>query len=148
MSKHQKYNLLAWVALGLTGFLLTTLMYWSLVPFKPILEIPGNKLNVVNENNEVKAGDNLLLKYHVCKRGNMVGNVTRYLEDNQVITLPDVNSKFPEGCNTYTIPVMIPINAPTDTYTFHAQATYEVSPTKTVTYDFYTDEFRIIGKIL
>lgn len=145
MAHHRKINVLAWGALALTGLIIVLLMYWSLVPFRPILEIPDNKLNVVNK--EVKAGENLLLNYHVCKRGNMTGAVTRYIKDSQVIVLADVNSRFPSGCGTYTIPVMIPINTPTDLYTFHAQVTYKVSPIKTVTYDFYTDEFKVIGKI-
>lgn len=148
MTKHKKWNLAAWIAMGLTVFLLTLLLYWSILPLKPILEIPGNKLNVVNKNNEVKAGENLMLQYHVCKRGNGVANITRYLEDAQIITLSDLNSKFPAGCHDYTIPVMIPVNTPTDNYTFHAQITYQVSPIKSVTYEFHTDKFKVIGKIL
>jgi hypothetical protein len=144
--KHKRINILALGGLGLTGLLMMLLMYWSLVPFKPVLEIPDNKLNVVNK--EVKAGDDLILNYHVCKRGNLTGLVTRYIEDNQVIALPDLYSRFPEGCATYNIPVTIPINTPTDMYTFHAQVTYKVSPIKTVTYDFYSDEFKVIGKLL
>lgn len=144
--RHKRINILAWGGLGLTGLLIMLLVYWALVPFKPVLEIPDNKLNVVNK--EVKAGDDLILNYHVCKRGNLTGLVTRYIEDNQVIALPDLYSRFPEGCATYNIPVTIPINTPTDMYTFHAQVTYKVSPIKTVTYDFYSDEFKVIGKLL
>jgi hypothetical protein len=144
--RHKRINILAWGGLGLTGLLIILLMYWSLVPFKPVLEIPDNKLNVVNK--EVKAGDDLILNYHVCKRGDLTGLVTRYIEDNQVIALPDLYSRFPEGCATYNIPVTIPINTPTDNYTFHAQVTYKVSPIKTVTYDFYSDKFKVIGKLL
>ena len=144
--RHKRINILAWGGLGLTGLLILFLIYWSLVPFKPVLEIPDNKLNVVNK--EVKARDDLILNYHVCKRGNLTGLVTRYIEDNQVIALPDLYSRFPEGCAIYNVPVTIPINTPTDMFTFHAQVTYKVSPIKTVTYDFYSDEFKVIGKIL
>lgn len=144
--RHKRINILAWGGLGLTGLLIMSLMYWSLVPFKPVLEIPDNKLNIVNK--EVKAGDDLILNYHVCKRGNLTGLVTRYIEDNQVIALPDLYSRFPEGCATYNVPVTIPINTPTDMFTFHAQVTYKVSPIKTVTYDFHSDKFKVIGKLL
>lgn len=144
--KHKRINILAWGGLGLTGLLIMLLTYWSLVPFKPVLEIPDNKLNVVNK--EVKAGDDLILNYHVCKRGELTGLVTRYIEDNQVIALPDLYSRFPEGCANYNIPVTIPINTPTDMYTFHAQVTYKVSPIKTVTYDFHSGKFKVIGKFL
>lgn len=146
MSRHRKFNLLAWLAMGLTVAMLGLLIYWSIVPFKPILEIPNNKLNVVVP--EVKAGEDLLLNYSVCKNGDYTGVVTRYIEDNQVIALPDIVSKFPAGCHNYTLPVTIPINAPTDTYIFHAQITYKVSPIKSVTYDFYSDKFKVDGKIL
>ena len=150
MNKYRakKLNVLSWVAMGLTVLLLGILLYWSVVPFRPILEIPNNKMYVVNPNNEVKAGENLLLHYKYCKRGDGVGLITRYLQDNQIITLPDLNSKQPGGCGEATIPVMIPTNTPTDTYTFHAQVTYKVSPIKTVSYDLWTDEFTIKGKIL
>lgn len=144
--RHKRINILAWGGLGLTGLLILLLMYWSLVPFKPVLEIPDNKLNVVNK--EVKAGDDLILNYHVCKRGNLTGLVTRYIEDNQVIVLPDLYSRFPAGCDTYNLPITIPINTPTDMYTFHSSVTYKVSPIKTVTYEFHSDKFKVIGKVL
>lgn len=142
---HKRYRF-AWLGLCLTLFFLGLGLWWSIQPLRPVLEIPDNKLNVVNK--EVKAGDDLILNYHVCKRGNLTGLVTRYIEDNQVIALPDLYSRFPEGCATYNIPVTIPINTPTDMYTFHAQVTYKVSPIKTVTYDFHSDKFKVIAKLL
>ena len=148
MTRHKRWNVAAWTAMGITFFLLGLLLWWSIQPLTPILKIPNNELAVVNPNNEVKAGENLLLHYYVCKRGDGAANVTRYLKDSQIITLSDLNSKFPEGCNTYTVPVMIPTNTPTDNYTFYAQITYKVSPIKTVTYEVHTKEFKIIGKIL
>jgi len=150
MNRHRarKLTIASWVAMGTTVFLLGLLMYWSILPFKPILEIPNNKMFVINKGNTVNAGENLLLHYKYCKRGDGLGLITRYLQDNQVITLPDVNSKQPGGCGEATIPVMIPSNTPTDTYTFHATVTYKVSPIKTVSYDLWTDEFTIKGKIL
>ena len=148
MMNHRKWNVAAWTAMGITLFLLLLLMWWSIQPLTPILKIPNNELAVVNPNNEVKAGENLLLHYYACKRGDGQANITRYLKDSQIITLSDLNSKFPEGCREYTIPVMIPSNTPTDKYTFHAQITYKASPIKTVTYEFKTKEFKVIGKIL
>ena len=142
---HKRYRF-AWLALGLTLFFLVVGLWWSVQPLRPVLEIPNNKLNVVNK--EVKAGDDLILNYRVCKRGNLTGLVTRYIEDNQVIALPDLYSRFPAGCDTYNLPVTIPINTPTDFYTFHAQVTYKVSPIKTVTYNFHSDKFKVIGKLL
>lgn len=146
MSRHRKVNFLAWGALGLTALVTLLPLYWSLVPFTPILEIPNNKLGVVNK--EVNAGESLILEYYACKNSDMTGLVTRYLEDSQIIALPDVNSRFPKGCDNYRLPVMIPINTPTDYYTFHSQVTYKVSPMKTVTYEFQTDKFKVNGKIL
>lgn len=142
---YKRYHF-AWLALGLTLFFLVVGLWWSIQPLRPVLEIPNNKLNVVNK--EVKAGDDLILNYHVCKRGNLTGLVTRYIEDNQVIALPDLYSRFPAGCDTYNLPITIPINTPTDMYTFHSSVTYKVSPIKTVTYEFHSDKFKVIGKIL
>lgn len=118
--------------------------YWAVTPFGPLVEIPNNLLYVTNENKTVKAGEDLILSYDICRHFNGEAHVTRYLIDNQIITLSDFYASFEKGCTTVTVHVTIPINAPADTYTYKSTVTYKPNPIRTVSYDFWSEKFQVI----
>lgn len=139
----KKRDILAWFAILLTFSVCMVIVCWSLGPFQPIIKIKDNKLGI--KNKVVKAGDNLILEYDVCKTARLSATVTRYLADSRLIYLPSIETNSPTGCYHVETPVLIPADTISDTYIFSSTLTYRINPIKIVDYTFSTDEFQVIG---
>lgn len=147
MSRHNAMNT-AWHVMTIfimsTAFALLTLFtFWSLQPFSPVITIV-NGISVIPDT--VVAGDTTYLVYRYCKTGSTrTGRIARYLSGEVVYFLPVIESNKRPGCENYKLPLTIPSNIKTDTYTYNAEITYDVNPIKKVTYYFKSKPFKVIN---
>lgn len=135
------WHVLAIVIFSTLGVLILFLLYWSLEPFKPVLEI--NNAKVLTPT--VKAGETLLFDYDYCKNQDTIsGKVVRYFKDTVTTYLPTQDSNVEKGCGHATLAIDIPKSIMPDKYTFNYEVTYQVNPIKSETYYFESPEFEVI----
>lgn len=137
--------------LGISGwlFLIGIFIFWTLEDVKfPTIKEP---IPVLNENNEVAIGDELLMTFDITKLVDIapIGSA-RYLEcqSGNLVTLTSSPINLPVGTYTVTarsvtIPNKLSVG---DVCTFVIQATYEVNPLKKHTDRFQSEPFTIIKK--
>jgi hypothetical protein len=124
-------------------FLLGLFTWWSIQPLKPIITV-DDTIQVIPDT--IKAGETTYLVYDFCKAGEAhTGRVVRYISGQVVYFLPVLESNVKPGCQSYRLPLLIPSNIKSDTYTYNAEITYEVNPIKTVTYYFTSKPFKVIN---
>lgn len=129
------------VVLSLMSILILLIIYWSLEPFKPIIEINNGRVLTP----KIKAGESMLFDYDYCKhRDTDSGQVVRYFKDTVIIYLPTVPSNIRKGCGHATLAIETPKNMSADKYTLNYEVSYRVNPIKTVTYYFESPEFEVI----
>ena len=131
----RKSLLVAWTALAMTGLLLGIILYWSVLPLKPIIEIK----NMTAETNN----KSLVLSYDYCKNADNKGLVTRFFKDEILYYMSNIYSNAPAGCNHANQIIDLPENLPPDVYSFNFEITYKVSPIKEKTYRFETNKFEV-----
>ncbi len=147
MSRHKVMNT-AWhimtILIMSTAFALLALFtFWNLQPFKPVITI-DNGISVIPDT--VSAGDTTYLVYKYCKTGAArTGRIVRYISGEVVYFLPVIESNKQPGCGNYKLPLTIPSNIKTDTYTYNVEITYDVNPIKKVTYYFKSRPFKVIS---
>lgn len=125
----------AWSAVILTGVFLGILLYWSILPLNPVIEIT----NIAAE----QKNNNLHLEYDYCKNSDNKGFITRYFKDDILYYMANIYSNAEVGCGHAKQVIDIPENLPTDEYTFNFEITYKVSPIKEKTYRFQTNKFEV-----
>jgi hypothetical protein len=135
----QKHKItVSWLALILTIIISGTILYWTVTPLTPVITV--SPIKVVNKT--IARGEPLLLQYNFCKNvPTTEGTITRFLQDEQLIFLPEVKSNFPLGCQDITLRVDLPANIPPDHYTYNADISYRVNPIKVVHYTFQSEGF-------
>lgn len=123
------------------GVMLLFLLYLSLQPFKPVIQIFNPRVL----NSPIVAGEPILLDYDYCKNQDTInGQVVRYLKDTVITYLPTQPSNVRKGCGHSTLSVDTPKNLAPDTYTLNYEITYQINPIKTETYYFESPKFEVI----
>ena len=137
----------AWVirvVLSLPLVLLILLAVWLYAPVN-IIDFSPQPFSVLTK--EVKAGSDVIYRYHYCKYANyQLNSVTKYLLDGQVITLTSIEERTPLklGCGDIMKSTHIPITVLSDTYRLKIVSEFQVNPVRTVTITTYTEPFKII----
>lgn len=133
------FRVLTFVIFSSCGLLILLLIYWSLQPFRPVLDITNMKVN-----SKVVAGEPLLLEYDYCKHQDTIsGSVTRYFKDTVVIYLPNIQSNAQKGCGHVIQQIDTPKNISPDTYTLNFEIYYKINPIVDKTYYFETPKFEV-----
>lgn len=122
------------------SILISLFIYWSLQPFKPVLEINNMKVQ-----DRVVAGEPVLLEYDYCKHQDTIsGSVTRYFKDTIIIYLPNIQSNVKKGCGHVVQQIDTPKNMSADTYALNFEISYKINPIVDKTYYFETPEFEVV----
>ena len=138
------FRVLTFVIFSSCGLLILLLIYWSLQPFRPVLDITNMKVN-----SKVVAGEPLLLEYDYCKHQDTIsGSVTRYFKDTVVIYLPNIQSNAQKGCGHVIQQIDTAKNMSPDMYTLNFEISYKINPIVDKTYYFETPKFEVIKGVI
>jgi hypothetical protein len=114
--------------------------YLLFTPLKPVLEVGEISLYTPT----VRAGENIVFTAYTCKNAALPASVARRLENNIIITMPNVQTNISTGCKTERFAITVPTEVPPGHYTFHATFIYQPSFTHSLSYDLVTPEFEVI----
>jgi hypothetical protein len=129
------------ILVGMIG-LIGLIAYWGFRPYN-ILEYETCDLQTVKESYEV--GEVLDFRLQFCKKGNYTATIIRSFHDGVVYMFPALTSKLDEGCYDYYANTTVVPNVQSGTYTYKTQWEYRVNPIRTVTYEFTSNEFRVVN---
>lgn len=139
-TQHGWFRILAFVIFFTSGLLIVLLIFWSLQPFKPVLEINNMKVQ-----DRIVAGEPVLLEYDYCKHQDTIsGSITRYFKDTVIVYLPNIQSNVQKGCGHVIQQIDTPKNMSPDTYTLNFEISYKINPIVDKTYYFETPKFQVI----
>lgn len=139
-TQHGWFRILAFVIFFTSGLLILLLIFWSLQPFRPVLEINNMKVQ-----EKIVAGEPVLLEYDYCKHQDTIsGSVTRYFKDTVIVYLPNVQSNVQKGCGHVVQQIDTPKNMSPDMYTLNFEISYKINPIVDKTYYFETPKFEVI----
>lgn len=130
---------LAILGLFYTGYLL----FW---PYKTVTFKQTNNLEILNENKQLRAGEDLQYKISYCKYTDKTAIITRTIQDGVLYILPPVEARVSEGCkenatvNIATIPKAIPPGK----YTMVINLQYRINPLRTVSHTLATEPFYVV----
>ena len=141
MTDAKYYTMLASV-IALFGATLY-LLYLAVFPF-PIPDYKNSPFPV--KTPEVRPGDYVVYTIDYCRgEGIPPAVITRELLNDVVITLPEITSKFDEGCNMIDVARdQIPSFAPPGTYKIRLTAHFQVSPLQNRVKIVETEEFTVL----
>jgi hypothetical protein len=140
-NQHTWFRVLTFVIFSTSGLMILLLIYWSLQPFRPVLEI--NNMKIVN--NKIVAGEPVLLEYDYCKHQDTIsGSITRYFKDTVIVYLPNVQSNVQKGCGHVVQQIDTPKNMSPDMYTLNFEISYKINPIVDKTYYFESPKFEVI----
>lgn len=139
------YVSMAGITLAILGLLYTGFMlFW---PYRTVTFNQTQNLEVLNENKQVRAGEDLQYKISYCRYTDKQAIITRTLQDGVVYILPPVQAtKVAEGCadnvtvNIATIPKAIPPGK----YTMVVSLEYRINPLRTITHTLATEPFYVV----
>lgn len=139
-NQHGWFRILAFVIFFASGIMILLLIFWSLQPFRPVLEINNMKVQ-----EKIVAGEPVLLEYDYCKHQDTIsGSITRYFKDTVIVYLPNIQSNVQKGCGHVIQQIDIPKNMSPDTYTLNFEISYKINPIVDKTYYFETPQFEVI----
>lgn len=139
-TQHGWFRILAFIIFFTSGLLIVLLIFWSLQPFRPVLEINNMKVQ-----DKIVTGEPVLLEYDYCKHQDTIsGSITRYFKDTVIVYLPNVQSNVQKGCGHVIQQIDTPKNMSPDTYTLNFEISYKINPIVDKTYYFETPKFQVI----
>lgn len=139
-TQHGWFRILAFVIFFTSGLLILLLIFWSLQPFRPVLEINNMKVQ-----EKIVAGEPVLLEYDYCKHQDTIsGSITRYFKDTVIVYLPNIQSNVQKGCGHVVQQIDTPKNMSPDMYTLNFEISYKINPIVDKTYYFETPKFEVI----
>lgn len=129
------WHILTTLIFSSVGLVLLLVIYWTITPLKPVLEITNLEAYVIKNS--------VVLDYDYCKNSSQQGFITRYFKDDVLYYMSNLYSNAEKGCGHAKQAIDIPENLPNDTYTFNFEITYQVNPIKSKTYRFATNKFEV-----
>ncbi|HMS92379.1 MAG TPA: hypothetical protein PKC05_02685 [Candidatus Saccharibacteria bacterium] len=139
-TQHGWFRILAFVIFFTSGLLIVLLIFWSLQPFRPVLDITNMKVQ-----DKIVAGEPVLLEYDYCKhQDTLSGSITRYFKDTVIVYLPNIQSNVQKGCGHVIQQIDTPKNMSPDKYTLNFEISYKINPIVDKTYYFKTPKFQVI----
>ena len=137
------FYIAAWIAIILFGIMLLIVMFWLVYPYKTIeFKQP---FQVMNENKEVKRGEDLVYVIDFVKYGNHTGHVTRDIicQDNRV-TLEGNVSNVPPGSGVREARVNVPEKTSLGECKYRSTITYQVNPIRNVIVRLESEPFIVV----
>lgn len=125
------------LTLSVVGWLLWSL-FW---PFQ-VLEAQSDSFKVQNPGKIVQPGEYVYTSFNVCKKMDLVKDISTTIVGDVLIGLPPSQSDLPIGCYHKTIDVArIPNIFPSGWYSIRVTYSYKINSLRTVVYHFETDKF-------
>ena len=155
MRSSQKKNLrLERIGLAIIGVALVFLgvgAFWLVYPYE--VTSVQTPIIILNENNEIKIGDNIRLELEVDKPNDTAPEVTIFIKCNDGNLLPLIpirSINLPVGEFTvvnedYALPNGAAVGS---MCTFNFRNTYQVNPIREITREWRSEEFLVLGKDL
>jgi hypothetical protein len=144
VNPHLKFKL-AKIALFFSAGFLALCAYWLLYPYK-VLEFKNNPAQVLQEN--VEAGQMVTYMSEFCRYTDLPAIVTRQFIDGVIYTTPSENTTDTIRCGTRTQLVRVPPTLMPDRYHIKVVVQIKVNPIRTMTYEFFTEEFNVTNKTI
>lgn len=141
----------SWIAIVGMMFMIGTLLYWHLYPYK-VIEVrePAKVLNAQTAMVDgqllptVKRGGVLSFKLEYTKHIPVTARVRRQLVNDRTICLMEGAGQAKMGENSVIIDVMIPPNMFPGKYRLQTFYEYDVNPIRSLKYEYYTEWFEVL----
>ena len=121
-------------------------LYWLVAPYK-VAEIK-TPIQILNSNHQVAIGEPITMKIVLDKYSDIKPQVDTFItcDDYNTITQEGKGASRPVGHfeyinNEYTVPKEANVGA---TCRFNFKNTYRVNPIRTVTENWYSEEFKVV----
>jgi len=102
------------------------LTFWLQYPYEPLVI---EKIEIVSTP---KIGEEFVYKIYYTKKMNLPAKVIRQLVDDNVTTIPSIDSNVPVTTGDYSIGSFIMPKMISDRYKFRWTAIYQVNPLRTI----------------
>jgi hypothetical protein len=132
-------NMISVVTLIVAFFMIGTVFFWMLYPYKPA-EIKSVKLL----SDSTIAGDVISYELDYCKYMDLPATVIRAFINGIVFTTPSLVTNNPVGCHTNRVSLSIPQELAGGAYRFKTVWIYRVNPLREVSVSFTTEPFYVI----
>lgn len=120
------------------------LLYWGFRPYTVYYNVV-QPYDIVNENNEVKRGEAVLVRQEYCKAIGGDATLVIILEDGYYETLRIIQSRADPGCRDgVSQSAVIPTTSAPGEYRLRYQISVRVNPVRTIHYEFVTEYFTVI----
>ena len=138
--------------ISMTGIVLTILgllyvgymLFW---PYKTVTFNQTTNLEILNQNKQLRAGEELQYKVSYCRYTDKVAIITRTIQDGVLYILPPIEgAKVAEGCkeNATVSIAQIPKAIPPGKYTMVVTLQYKLNPLRTETHTLATEPFYVV----
>lgn len=132
-------NFISYATLALAFGMITTLFYWSVYPYKPIV------ISITAINTTVKAGDSLFYQADYCKYMQLPATVSRSFVDGIIFSTASIVADNPVGCRTSKMVIEVPKGLISGEYTLKIIYSYQVNPIRHVDVVTVTNPFTVVG---
>lgn len=122
-------NIIAFITLGLSFFLVLVVGFWLLYPYNPLV-ITKSPMPVFPH--KVRAGESIMLQVDYCKNVDLPTSVSRSFVDEIIYVAPSITTNNPVGCHSIKANVSIPEGLPPQMYKIVQRYHYHVNPIRTV----------------
>ena len=141
--KNKLFYILSWS--GIVGAMALILIsaFWTFYPYKPM-----KIYEVINMDNDIEAGGQLIYRVTYCKYTNMTGTISKTLVNHILIPFTPYQSNLPVGCNEKYIYQDIPTFTPSGEYHLHISSRYLMNPIRHVDVEYETPTFTVTNKNL
>lgn len=129
------------LVVALIGWCVIT--YWLFFPYQP-LSI-NKAITILNMNNTVMAGGDLVYEYEVNKKKNLTAVVNKQLINTLIITYTPTSSNVPIGVRQIKEVSKIPNYAEPGEYRLRIEAVYKVNPLRDISIVGWSKPFQIIN---
>jgi hypothetical protein len=127
-------------AAGMIGYI----AFYSLYPFRTV-EYLNSPFPILNPDQVVVAGSDVSYVVDYCRYTDLPTHVTRSLVNEIIYTLPSVDVKSPEGCESSVTIVSIPKEIAPGKYHLESSLSWNINGFRVVTKQVRTQEFTVVS---
>lgn len=124
-------------------FYMGYLIFW---PVKTLTFAQTEGLKIVNENQQVRAGEELFYRVSYCRYTDRQAKVTREVHDGIVYIMPEMQVNLATGCFVDRIVSIgeIPKAIQPGTYSMYITIEFKINSLQTVTHTLTTEPFYVV----
>lgn len=133
--------LLGFMFLTIIGIIsVAYLLYYPEEVIKPNVQ----PYKVLNENHQIKRGEELIYMVDACKDREITGLIDRRFVDGIIVSTPAQLGTVKKGCSQTPVSIQIPDKLALGVWHLELYLYYQVNPLRVEQYHFKTESFEVI----